>query len=202
MGLSDITLQLIAFRVLALLIVAAVQGGIMAGAATLLGDKGPGYDGRLSPLPSRHIDLPGAACLILFGLGWSRPVAIDAGHFRRGRGGVVIIILTGFIALLAIAALLNALIVPALTMLPLTAGLAAAALLRAASSIAIWCALLSLIPIPPLTGGLIWDAFGIKVSRQAQWILLAVLCVGVASGAVREALSPAYAMLATLILGE
>lgn len=200
--MSDITLQLIAFRVLALLILAAVQGGIVAGAAVWLGDKGPGYDGRLSPLPSRHIDLPGAASLILFGLGWSRPVAIDAGQFHRGRGGMLVIILAGFTGLLVMAALLNALIVPALTMLPLTAGLATAAFLRAASSIFVWCALLSLIPIPPLTGGLVLGAFGITVSQKAQWILLAVLYLGVASGAVRQALSPAYAMVATLILGE
>jgi hypothetical protein len=202
MGLSDITLQLIAFRVLSLLILAAVQGGIVAGVAVLLGDKGPGYDGRLSLWPSRHIDVPGAACLVLFGLGWSRPVAVDAQQFRGGVGAVIVVILAGFIGLLAMAALLNGLILPALTMLPLTAGLGVAAFLRAASSLAIWCALLSLIPIPPLTGGLLWRAFGIAIPQRAQWILAALLCLGVATGVVRQALGPAYAMVAMIIIGD
>ena len=50
MWLSEITLQSIAFRVLALLIIAGIHGGIVAGAAVLLGDKGPKYDGRLTIL--------------------------------------------------------------------------------------------------------------------------------------------------------
>ena len=89
-----------------------------------------------------------------------------------------------------------------MTTLPLTAGLTTAAFLRAASSLSIWFALLGLIPIPPLTGGLLLDAFGIRVSRQAQWILAAVLLVAVATGLVRQLLGPAYAVLASVILGE
>ena len=41
MGLTDLTLQTIGFRVLALLIIIGIQGGILAGTAVLLGDKGP-----------------------------------------------------------------------------------------------------------------------------------------------------------------
>ncbi len=86
--------------------------------------------------------------------------------------------------------------------MPLTAGLTTAAFLRAASSLSIWFALLSLIPIPPLTGGMLLNAFGIRVSRQAQWILATVLLVAVATGVVRQLLGPAHAVLAPLILGE
>ena len=153
MGLSEITLQLIAFRVLALLILAAVQGGIVAGTAVLLGDKGPKYDGRLTLVPGSHIDLVGAISLMAFGLGWSRPVAIDPRQFRIGRMGLGVVILTGFAGMLVLAALLNALILPALTALPLYAGLTAAAFFRAASNMSIWFALLCLLPFPPLTGG-------------------------------------------------
>ncbi len=78
MWLSEITLQSIAFRVLALLIIAGIHGGIVAGAAVLLGDKGPKYDGRLTIVPTRHIDFVGAVGLIIFGFGWAKPMAIDA----------------------------------------------------------------------------------------------------------------------------
>ncbi len=202
MWLSEITLQSIAFRVLALLIIAGIHGGIVAGAAVLLGDKGPKYDGRLTIVPTRHIDFVGAVGLIIFGFGWAKPMAIDARQFRIGRFGIVVAILAGFVGLLVTAALLDALILPALTTLPLTAGLTTAAFLRAASSLSIWFALLSLIPIPPLTGGMLLNAFGIRVSRQAQWILATVLLVAVATGVVRQLLGPAHAVLAPLILGE
>ena len=88
MELSDFTLQSIAFRVLALLIIAGVHGAIIAGAAVFLGDKGPKYDGRLTIVPSNHIDLVGAISLVIFGLGWAKPMAIDAQQFRIGRIGI------------------------------------------------------------------------------------------------------------------
>jgi len=202
MWLSELTLQSIAFRVLALLIIAGVHGGIVAGAAVLLGDKGPKYDGRLTIVPASHIDLVGAISLIIFGLGWAKPMAVDAGQFRIGRFGIIVVILAGFVGLIVTAALLDALILPALTTLPHTAALTTAAFLRAAGSLSIWFALLGLIPIPPLTGGLLLNAFGIRVSRQAQWILAAVLLVAVATGVVRQLLGPAHAVLASVILGE
>lgn len=199
--LSDLTIQLIAFRVLALLIIAGIHGGAVAGTAVVLGDKGPRYDGRLTVVPASHIDLVGAVGLILFGLGWAKPMDIDAALFRIGRIGIVIVILAGFGSLLVTAALLDALILPALTTLSDSAALATAAFLRAASSLSIWFALLSLVPIPPLTGGLLLDAFGIRVPRQAQLILSAVLLVSVATGVVRLLLGPAHAVLARVILG-
>ncbi len=198
----NLTVQAIAFRVLALLIIAGVQGGILAGAAVLLGDRGPKYDGRLTVAPVSHVDLVGAASVIVFGLGWAKPMDIDAREFRIGRIGIVLVVLAGFTGLLVLAALLDALILPALTLLPHAAALSAAAFLRAASSLAIWFALLGLLPVPPLTGGLLLGAFGIRVSRPVQSILVAVLLVAVATGVVRQRLGPAHAMLATLVLGQ
>lgn len=201
MQLPDLTLQLIAFRVLALLIIAAVHGGIVAGAAVFLGDKGPKYDGRLTLMPASHVDLVGATSLVVFGLGWAKPMAIDAQQFRIGKIGIVVVILAGFFGLLVTAAFLAALILPALTTLPYTAGLTTAAFLRAASSLSIWFALFGLIPIPPLTGGLLLNVFGIRVSRQARWIVAAVLLLAIATGVIRQILGPAHAALASVILG-
>lgn len=202
MWLPDLTLQLIGFRVLALLIIAGAHGGVVAGAAVLLGDKRPKYDGRLTVVPTGHMDLVGTIILILFGLGWIRPVSIEAARFRVGRIGIVVVVLAGSLSLIVIAALLEALVLPALTTLPHTAALTTAAFLRTASDLSIWFALFTLVPIPPLTGGLLFEAFGVSVSRQLQWILAAVLSVAVAVGAVRQTLGPAHAVLTSVVLGQ
>lgn len=201
MGPSDVTVQSIAFRVLALLIIAGVHGGTVAAAAVFLGDKGPKYDGRMTLVPASHIDLAGAIGLIVFGLGWAKPLDVDARQFRIGRTGVVAVILAGFVGLLVTAALLDALIRPALTTLPHTAALTTAAFLRVASSLSLWVALLGLVPVPPLTGGLLLNAFGLRLSRQAQGFLAVALLVAVAAGVVHQLLAPAHAVLSSAILG-
>jgi len=202
MWVSELTLQSIGFRVLTLLIIVGIQGGILAGAAVLLGDKGPKYDGRLTIVPFSHIDFVGAIGLIIFGLGWAKPIDIDSQQFRVSIVGIIVTILAGFVGLLVTAILLNELVIPALTTLPFTVGIVTAEFLRNASSLSIWFALLSLIPIPPLTAGLLVSTIGIGVPQLTQRILATTLLVAVATGLVHKLLDPAYSVLASLILGK
>ena len=202
MWLTDLTLQTIGFHVLALLIIIGIQGGILAGTAVLLGDKGPKYDGRLTIAPFRHIDFVGAISLVIFGLGWAKQMDIDSQQFRIRSFGIVATILIGFIGLLVTATLLNELVLTALTTLPFTVGIATAEFLRTASSLTIWFALLNLIPIPPLTGGLLISMIGIRVPQKTQLILSAMLLVAVAMGVVHQLLDPAYSVLVSLILSK
>jgi len=199
MWLTDLTLQTIGFHVLALLIIIGIQGGILAGTAVLLGDKGPKYDGRLTIVPFRHIDFVGAISLVIFGLGWAKSMDIDSQQFRIKSFGIVVTILIGFIGLLVTATLLNELVLTALTTLPFTLGIATAEFLRTASSLTVWFALLSLIPIPPLTGGLLISMIGISVPQKTQWILTVILFLSVATGVAHQLLDPAYSVLASLI---
>lgn len=197
-----LTFQIIAFRVAALLLIAGVQGFAIAGTAVLLGDKGPKYDGRMTSWPAGHIDLVGAAGLIVFGLGWTKPVAVDPGELRAGPAGLLACVLAGFAALLALAAILALLTLPALTMLPHTAALTGAAFLRAAANLSIWCALFSLVPIPPLAGGMLWQAAGLKVPPKAIWLLSALLLAAVATGTAQSLIRPVHAVVAAAILGR
>lgn len=199
MWLTELTLQTIGFHVLTLLIIIGIQGGILAGTAVLLGDKGPKYDGRLTIVPFRHIDFVGAISLVIFGLGWAKPMDIDSQQFRIRSFGIVATILIGFIGLLVTATLLNELVLTALTTLPFTLGIATAEFLRTASSLTVWFALLSLIPIPPLTGGLLFNMIGISVPQKTQWILTVILFLSVATGVAHQLLDPAYSVLASLI---
>jgi len=201
MRFSEITLQLLAFRGLALLIIAGVHGAALAGVAVLLGDRGPKYDGRLTLSPGGHLDPVGSVATLLFGLGWTKPVAVEAQRLRFGRVGIVLVVLAGFVALMALAAVFNVLVRPALTTLPHTAALATAAFLRAASSLSVWFALLSLIPLPPLAGGMVLQAFGIRIPPTAQWLLVALLFVAVATGVARDWLGPGFRWLAGIVIG-
>lgn len=201
MSLADITLQAIGFRLVTLLVLAPVQGGAMAGAAVLLGDRGPRYDGRLTASPGPHIDGFGAAGLVLFGLGWSRPVEIDPREIRGGGLGLVAVVLAGVFALIATAALMDALVAPALRHLPHSAALTTAAFLREASGLTLWWAVASLVPVPPLAAGLWLRGAGIVLSRQVQWIVAALVLAAVATGILRQGLGPIQAALAGALLG-
>ena len=202
MGLTDVSFQMIGFRVLTLFLVAGVLGFLLAAVAVYLGDKGPRYDGRLSLVPTRHIDLAGAFAMVAFGLGWIRPLDIDARQLKPGRFGIFIVVLAGICGLLVLALLLDALVRPALVYLPFTAGITAAAFLDAAAGLTIWFALFNLLPVPPLAGGLLLEAVGVRVPAQVRWVLTAGLLALVAFGLAERGLRPAYALLAPLLLGS
>ena len=84
----------------------------------LLGDPGPRYDGRLTANPFVHLDLFGSLALLLFGLGWSKPVAIDRKLLRGGRAGLLPPVLVAFAGLLLAAVALRLATAPALSWLP------------------------------------------------------------------------------------
>jgi hypothetical protein len=198
---SDLTLQLIAMRLFAGLIIAIVQGLVIAAAALALGDKGPRYDGRLRPAPMAHVDLGGLASLILTGFGWSKSVAIDAADMRLGRWGLVIAPLTGSVALLIAAWLVLLLVIPALTLLPHAAAIVVAAFLRTAAQLCVWMALFTLLPVPPLAGAHFLAAAGIRVPPATGVVVAWVLFVVSLLGITRTVLTPVYTVVASLILG-
>ncbi len=203
--LSDLTLNLLILRFLTLLTIAAIQGGVVAGTAVLLGDAGPKYDGRLTANPFRHLDLVGSACLILLGLGWTKPIAIDPQQFRSGRIGLVVVVLAGFAALLLTAAILTALAAPAVMALPYTAGLTTSAFFRVAARLSLWFALFNLLPIPPLTGGQLLLALAPRLTelvKRRQLYLALGLAVLLVTSVARDGLQPAYTAVASLLLND
>ena len=52
-------------------------------AATKLGDPTPRYQGRLTLNPFAHIDYLGAACILLVGFGWAKPVGVNPTYFKH-----------------------------------------------------------------------------------------------------------------------
>ncbi len=72
-------------------------------AANKLGDPTAKYTGRLSINPLRHIDWVGAACILLFGFGWAKPVPINSRYFKRGKTDVALTAFAGPLSNLIVA---------------------------------------------------------------------------------------------------
>ena len=76
--------------------------------STKLGDPTPKYQGRLTLNPMAHIDWVGAAAILLFGIGWAKPVQVNARYYKNPKWGMALValagplsnIITAFIALL------------------------------------------------------------------------------------------------------
>lgn len=199
--LDDLTISQILMRLAAMFVISGIHGVAVAGTAVLLGDAGPRHDGRLTVLPSRHLDVFGTVAAVVAGFGWTRPVAVDADEFRTGRVGLLLVVLAGTATLLLMALALLALVRPALEGLSYTSGLTAAATLRISARMCLWMAVFNLLPIPPLTGAHLLTAVGLKPSPQITWITTAGLLVLLATGVLRAILTPVYDLLALPVLG-
>lgn len=64
-------------------------------AAHKLGDDTAKNLGRLTMNPIKHLDLIGTICLVLFGIGWAKPVPIMTRNFEDPKKGMVISSLAG-----------------------------------------------------------------------------------------------------------
>jgi Zn-dependent protease len=198
---SELTLQLVILRLVAGLLVATVQGLSLAALAVLFGDRGPRYDGRLTAWPFGHVDLVGLGSIALSGFGWGRPVAVEPAQLRLGRWGLVVIVLAGSAALLLVGRLLLLLVIPLLTLLPYTSGITTVAFVRVAARLCVWAALLSLVPVPPLAGAHLLAALRISLPARAGTVFGWALLVLSALGVTRLVLTPAYDLIAPLVLG-
>jgi Zn-dependent protease len=201
--LADFTLQQIVLRFCAMVLIVGVHGAVVAATACALGDPGPRYDERLRLSPLAHLDLLGFASGVLFGVGWIKPVAIDPAALRIGRIGLVVIVATAAIAILAVAValqLLRPLLLPFLGDTPstLTFGL-----IETIGQLCIWFALINLFPAPPLTGSHLLTAFipaaGEFMRRYHIYFALALTALA-AAGIITRTLEPVYRMIAEIIL--
>ena len=192
----DLSLQSLLFRVLALLLIAAAQGLALAGMAALLGDRGPKYDGRLTPSPAPHLDVIGGVAFVVFRMGWTKPVALDPAELRFGRPGLVLVALAGLGACAALGVVLELLRGPALTLLTGNLALGLAAFFEVASGLCLWFALFNILPIPPLTGGHFLQAshppLYALLDRQRTICVIALVAF-IVTGPAERLIAPLYA---------
>lgn len=200
----DFTLQQVFFRLLALLLIAAIHGVALAGAAKLLGDPGPQQDGRLSLNPFEHLDFVGGIGVVLFGFGWIKPVALDPTALRSGRNALVLVALLGLVATLVFAAVLAELRGPLALLASGNLPLHGVAFLDITSKLSVAFVVFNLIPVPPLTGGYVLRALlpgRDGILRRYQPAFVVMLAAFVLSGFAERLLAPILRASTRLLLG-
>lgn len=141
--------------------------------AHLLGDDTAKYNGRMTLNPAKHVDPLGLITLILFRIGWAKPVPVNPNNFKNYRVGNVIVSLSGALGNL-IGAIVCAIIVKSVDMYAIQI------IFDNAMWINIAFGAFNLLPIPPLDGwGIIssllpykYNEFIYKYESMGYFVLL------------------------------
>lgn len=138
--------------------------------AYLLGDTTAKDMGRLSLNPLRHIDIMGMIMLMLFHVGWAKPVQIDMYRFKNPKAGMALSALAGPVSNYILAAL--AFVVYGFAYPFCIGTFWGEYLLRSVyyiAALSIGLGTFNLIPIPPLDGSKV--LFSFASGRFYDWLM-------------------------------
>lgn len=155
-----------------------------------MGDPTPKLDGRLTLNPFKHLDLAGTLCLLVFHMGWAKPVRINTAYYKNKKKGIILVSLAGpamnfllaFISLLIFGLLLKYgnVYSSAIYIVEMLSYYSAV--------INIGLGLFNLIPIPPLDGSNVLgeivpkvNEFYYKIRAYRSIILIVLLVSGILS---------------------
>ena len=162
-----------------------------------LGDNTAKYQGRLTLNPLSHIDPIGGLMILLFGFGWAKPVPVNMWKFKRPNRDMAITALAGPVSNILLAFLFM-LIYNVLLVTGVIAGYSTVAVgihffIVQIISINLYLAVFNLLPIPPLDGSRLLNAFlpdriYYKIMQNENYIMIAVLVL-IATGVLSTPLS-------------
>lgn len=208
----DIIGKLQAFTILIPPILLAVTVHEMAHGyiADRLGDPTPRAYGRLTLNPFKHLDLWGTLVFLITGMiGWAKPVPIDAHHFKNPRRDMLWVALAGPMSnvLLAVTFALIYRYMGGLYLSDPMLKIIKPLFLMVQTSVIInlGLACFNLLPIPPLDGSHILEAFlpfeWLWVFKRFQIYGVFFLLLLVATGLVDYFILPPLRLLIKIFLG-
>ena len=164
--------------------------------ALCLGDTTAKERGRLSLNPLKHLDIMGLLMMLVFHVGWAKPVPVNMRRFKNPKLGMAVTALAGPVSNLLIAIVF--MFVFGAAYIPLSfsgVGRYVLNMLQLTAYLSLGLALFNLIPLPPLDGSkvlfaVLSDEGYYKLMRYERYGMLAMLVL-VACGLVGKPLSHA-----------
>ncbi|HKM42513.1 MAG TPA: site-2 protease family protein [Limnochordia bacterium] len=202
-------LEQIILAVPAILLAISVHEYGHAFVAHKLGDPTPKYQGRLTLNPLAHLDPVGTIMLLLFRVGWARPVMINSQYFKNRNQGTVLVSLAGPVANMITAwVFYNLVSVFGNSMLGSGTGQSLLMFLFINVQMNLGLAAFNLIPIPPLDGshilaGLLPRRLSYQYSKLAPYgpfVLIALLIFGGSRYLINPIFNVLYRILDSLSL--
>lgn len=157
-------------------------------AAYALGDRTAANQGRLTLDPMAHIDPMGFLCMLLLGFGWAKPVPVNTSNFKNRRAGMAVVAAAGPVSNFLIGFvgyLLYFFISYATASMSGVAGLfvwVIAQFFRYLATLSIGLGTFNLLPVYPLDGYRVLDAFlpfewSMKLRQYQTYLLLAMIAL-------------------------
>lgn len=159
-----------------------------------LGDDTAKIQGRLTLNPLKHLDIMGLLMMLIFHVGWAKPVPVNMYRFKNPKRGMAVTALAGPVSNFLLAVLF--LLLYGMAYIPLgfsSWGKYPLQMLELTAYISIGLGLFNLIPVPPLDGSkvlfsLMSDKGYYKLMRYERYGSILMLAL-VASGVLGRPLS-------------
>lgn len=148
--------------------------------STKLGDPTPRYQGRLTLNPMAHIDPIGALCILLFGIGWAKPVQVNARYYKNPKWGMALVAFAGPFSnvVVAFVSLLFLNVFNIFVNDPILLQLIRI-FFESIAQINVYLAVFNLLPIPPFDGSRILfvilpQKYYFKIMRYEKFIFIGI----------------------------
>lgn len=172
--------------------------------AYALGDDTAGKMGRLSLNPLKHLDPMGLLMMVVFHVGWAKPVPVNMYRFKNPKRGMAITAIAGPLSNVFISVIF--LFLYGLLYIPLAGAKVGSYLLsmiELTAYISIGLAVFNLLPVPPLDGSkvlfsLMRDETYYKLMRYERYgslLMFALVATGVLGKPLSFLISTLYSFL-------
>lgn len=172
-----------------------------------LGDDTAKSRGRLSLNPLKHLDPVGLLMMLVFHVGWAKPVPVNMYKFKNPKRGMAVTALAGPLSNLIIAVIF--MLIYGAAFIPLnqsSVGQYFLQMIQLTAALSIGLAIFNLLPIPPLDGSkvlfsLLRDEDYYKLMRYERYggmIMLILVATGVLGRPLNYAIDLVYSWLVPL----